>query len=75
MNFIKLSKIIINTSKISTVELLENKYLITISKNDVSGFMLAGSGLVTSLEKKITICQKNEPNDYEVINKWVTDLK
>ena len=46
MNFIKLSRVIINTSKISTIQLLDNHYTIKVASSNTSGFVLAGSGII-----------------------------
>jgi hypothetical protein len=57
MNFIKLSRVIINTSKISTIQLLDNHYTIKVASSNTSGFVLAGSGFHkmdrTNLKKRI----------------------
>ena len=71
MNFIKLSRVIINTSKISTVQLLENRYIIKVASLNTSGFIVAGSGWIHSIDTVIHVCQKKDPDDYEVFTKWV----
>jgi hypothetical protein len=75
MKFIKLSSVIINTSKISTVRLLENRYIINISSSNTSGFIVAGSGWIHSIDTVIHVCQKKDPDDYNTVTKWVMDVK
>jgi hypothetical protein len=75
MKFIKLSRFIINTSKISTVQVFDNRYIINISSSNTSGFMLAGSGMFNSNETIIHVCQEKDPDDYHIVTKWVMDLK
>jgi hypothetical protein len=74
MKFIKLSRFIINTSKISTVQVLDNRYIINISSSNTSGFMLAGSGMFNSNETIIHVCQKKDPEDFDVLTKWIEQI-
>ena len=74
MNFIKLSRVIINTSKISTVQLLDNRYIIKVSSSNTSGFIVAGSGWIHSIDTVIHVCQKKDPEDFKVFTKWVEQI-
>jgi hypothetical protein len=74
MKFIKLSNVIINTSKISTVRLLENRYIIKIACSDTSGFIVAGSGWIHSIDTVIHVCQKKDPEDFKVFTKWIEQI-
>ncbi len=74
MKFIKLSRFIINTSKISTVQVLDNRYIINISSSNTGGFMLAGSGMFNSNDTVIHVCQKKDPEDFKVFTKWVEQI-
>ena len=74
MKFIKLSGVIINSSKISTISLLDNRYIIKIACSDTSGFIVAGSGWIHSIDTVIHVCQKKDPDDYEVFTKWIEQI-
>jgi len=74
MKFIKLSNVIINTSKISTVRFLENRYIIKIACSDTSGFIVAGSGWIHSIDTVIHVCQKKDPEDFKVFTKWIEQI-
>ena len=75
MKFIKLSNLIINTSKISTVRMIDNRYIIKIACSNTSGFIVAGSGWIHSIDTVIHVCQKKDPEDYNIVTKWVMDVK
>lgn len=74
MNFIKLSRVIINTSKISTVQLIDNRYIIKVASSNTSGFVLAGSGWINSTDTVIHVCQKKDPEDFNVFTKWIEKI-
>lgn len=74
MSFIKLSSIIINTSKISSINIYNNKYYINIGLQDIDGFFMFGSGHISSTSKSIIICEKLHTDDYNIINKWINTV-
>jgi len=75
MKFIKLSGVIINSSKISTISILDNRYIVKIANTNASGFIVAGSGWIHSVDTFIHVCQKKDPEDFNVLTKWITELK
>ena len=62
MRFIKLSNIIINTSKIITIRKYNNMYRINILHFDIGGFILFGSGNINF-------------SGYNIITEWIEKLK
>ena len=76
MTFLKLSNIIINTSKITTIRKYNNIYRINILHFDISGFILAGSGHVGSSSYNIIeVCKVKQPEDHNIITEWIDKLK
>lgn len=78
MKFIKLSKIIINTSKINKIIIEPNKYNIYLHDGySFSHIIIAGSGGGGGGEEKQTImdiCSKKNPEDYKIIEKWILEI-
>ena len=70
MNFIALSSRLINPSYISSIILRENRYTINMLHFDIKGSMLFGSGYLDS-DNEITICKKEDPQDYGVMSNWI----
>ena len=72
--FIKFSTLLINTSKIRTIEMTNNKYIITLSINKLDGFMLFTNGYFTSINDKYEICKKTYPEDYKILTEWINKI-
>ena len=73
-NFIKLNNLLINTSKIRTIELKNNTYIITLSSNTLDGFMLFTSGYFKSINDKYEICEKTYPEEYKTLTDWINKI-
>jgi hypothetical protein len=71
--FLKLSALIINTSKIICVEIKPSKYILKISELNLSGSIFVGSGWIGSKPLTITICEKNNYQDFQTIKKWIDE--
>ena len=71
-NFLKLSKICINTNHIRSINILQSKYEINLSIPNIEGFILAGSGNIKLDYPTINICEKGNNADYNVIKKWIS---
>lgn len=70
MTFLKLSNIIINTSKITTIRKYNNIYHINILHFDISGFILVVSGhMGSSGYNIIEICKVKQPDEHNIITK------
>ena len=70
-HFIKFSNLIINTSKITKIEKINNTYCIHIVNNTIDGFFIFTSGYINSYNEKITVCEVNHHNDYKILTDWL----
>ena len=73
-NFIKFRNLLINTSKIRTIEMKNNTYIITLSSNTLDGFMLFTSGYFKSINDKYEICEKKYPEEYKILTDWINKI-
>jgi hypothetical protein len=74
-NFIKLSSIVINASKIKTIHMQNNIYYITLTTKQFDGFMLFTNGYLNSINDKIEICGKKNQIDYNILSEWINKIK
>jgi hypothetical protein len=70
-NFLKLSKICINTNHIRIINILQSKYEIKLSIPNIEGFILAGSGKIDTNYHAIDICEKENNEDYNIVKNWI----
>ncbi len=73
-NFIKFSTIILNTSKIKSIEIKQGLYCITLTTPKLDGFMLFTNGYLNSINEKVEICEKQYPEDYKILTEWINKL-
>lgn len=71
-NFLKLSKICINTNHIRNINILQSKYEIRLSTPNISGYVLAGSGKFDLNFPIINVCEKESNEDYNIVKKWLS---
>ena len=69
--FIRFSNIIVNTAKISTIDILPTKYTIFINNHHLNGWFFVFSGTVESTDNKIEICKNKHPLDYKIMEEWI----
>ncbi len=69
--FLKLSKIIINTNHIRNINILASKYEIKLSTPNISGYVIAGSGKFDSNFPTINVCEKENNEDYNIVKNWI----
>ena len=69
--FLKLSKIIINTNHIRNINILASKYEIKLSTPNIDGYILFGSGNLTLEFPTINVCEKENNEDYNIVKKWI----
>ena len=74
MSFLKLSGLLINTSKISSVKISENKYTINLISGKTHGLMLFCSGSFSSVEDSVEVNKDKHPEDYESVSKLINNL-
>jgi hypothetical protein len=73
--FIRLTNLIVNTSKIVTVDILPTKYVIHMNNQHFHGWILFSSGNIVSTPNTVEICENEKPNDYEIVKKWIDSIK
>ena len=74
MNFIRLSKMIINASKISTIVMEKNKFNIFLLDKEVySRGASVGPPTIHLNHMYVEICKKNQPQDYLVMERWINE--
>jgi len=74
MSFIRFSNQLINVAWIRQIVINPNKYAIHCNTPSYNGFMLAGSGLISSEPSVIIIDKEQNTNDYEVMTRWIKTL-
>lgn len=70
-SFLKLSKNLINTNYIRNINILKTKYEIKLISYEVDGEILFGSGTIYTACSTIDICEKENPEDYNTVKKWI----
>ena len=76
--FIKLTNILVNTSKIIFIQNTGTTYYIkTHGPGLPYGFSFCGFGFIDSITSYnfIEICKNKHPTDYEIMEKWVRNIK
>ena len=76
--FIQLTNILINSSKIIFIQNIGNTYYIkTCGSGLTHGFSMFGFGFIntSSCYNFIEICKNKHPIDYQIMEKWVNNLK
>jgi len=68
--FIKLTNKIINTNCIHHIDIRNNKFIIHLMANDLSGLFLFGMG-----KFKHEVCKREDYIDYKIIRDFIGDLK
>ena len=73
--FIKLNKYVININKISKIEIQKDLYKIFFNNRYHEGVSFLGFGSLNTYEKIISICKEKNPECYNIINKWISNIK
>lgn len=74
-NFIKLTSMIINISKVSAIEIHASKYCIHVTDDKFSGLWLFTSGVLNSnKDKQIEVCKEEHPIDYKNLTEWINKI-
>jgi hypothetical protein len=70
--FLKLTGCMINVSNIRYILLDKPKvYNIKMTTNYFNGFILFGSGFIHSDNLEVTVCEKENPEDYKTVTEWI----
>jgi hypothetical protein len=70
--FIKLSNLVINTSKITSIRISNNKYYINVLHTEINGSYLWLFGMINSSENRFEVCKEKNKDDYTIITNWIT---
>jgi hypothetical protein len=73
MSFIRFSNYVINPAWIQSIEILPSSYKIRMSDTKTSGWLFFSAGLVDSYNKPLLIYKDKEPDDYELMSKWISN--
>jgi hypothetical protein len=74
MNFIRLSNMVINASKISTIVMAKNKFGIYLLDKEVyTSAVSVGPPTIHLNHMYVEICKKKQPCDYMVMNQWINE--
>jgi len=71
VNLIKLSNVVINSLKISKIEIKESTYCIHLINPNIDGFFLFTSGFINTINDKIVVCKYQNPHDYKSLTDWI----
>jgi hypothetical protein len=70
--FLKLKDCMINISHIRFILLDKPKvYKIDLAANWFNGYWMLGSGSVSSQNYEVTVCEKENPEDYKTLTEWI----
>ena len=72
--FIKLSNVVINTSKIIKIKTFPNQYYIHMSETNFNGHFYMFFGQITSLDNYICIRKDDNTEDFNIISKWISNI-
>ena len=70
MNFIKLTNIVINPSKIITIYMSPTLYRIQMQDSTLNGIVIFGNGGLSSANTFITVHKQNTV-EYDIITDWI----
>ena len=63
--------IVLNTARISKIELNENKYKIYVISSSTFGFSFLGNGVVFGDDHSVIISRNEHPEDYAMMTDWL----
>ncbi len=72
--FIKLTNFIINTNNISYIQIKPSVFKIKLTVPDIDGLLFMGSGSISTSHFHLTVDEKESPNDYQKIKKWIDEI-
>ena len=74
MKFLKLTTRIINSNYIRNISFDENTYWIDILSHNHSGFLIGGTGFLSTNYENITVCREKFPQDFKMITEWISQV-
>ena len=69
--FLKLSNLVINTSKISSIQMYSNMYYINVHHTSFSGFAFGVFGQISSYGNYFEIHKQSDNDDYQIVTEWI----
>jgi len=75
MKFLRLSSVIINTTKISSIQIHNDKYYINVISHTFGGSFIGIFGTICSTKDQIKICKEKDTTDYQTITNWINNIK
>jgi hypothetical protein len=73
-HFINLSTRVINKLHIIEIVKYPGKYTIYMNNNNINGLFLFSFGSISNTYNSITICEKDDKKDYDIITNFITSL-
>ena len=73
--FIRLTNMVINTSKLVKIEKYDNKYSMYFCNNNISGYFIVSIGNLFTSDNTIVICKEKSPVDYKIVEDWINEMK
>lgn len=74
-HFIKLTANVINKLHISHITQWSGKYYIYMRGRSINGWNLLSFGNIWTNQDIIEICEKKNKNDYDIITKFIEEIK
>jgi len=72
--FLKLSKCVINTQLIRYILIKPTKYAFKLMSGSVQGYWMFGSGSISTDNPYIIVCEKEDPEDFKIVSKWINNV-
>jgi hypothetical protein len=72
MQFIRLTKMLINPSAIRTITVSDTRYTIHFISERFQGHMLLGSGVVASYSAEVIVDKEKNSTDYRMLQCWLS---
>jgi len=63
--------IVLNTARISKIEIQENTYKIHVISSATFGFSVLGNGILFGDDHTVTIARNNHPDDFAMMTDWL----
>jgi hypothetical protein len=71
MKFIKLSTVVINPSKITSIRMVQNKYYINVLHTSFAGIHMTFFGSIGTYENRFEVCKEKDKEDYRIMTNWI----
>ena len=73
LQFLKLSKCVINTQLIRYVLIEPAKYEFKLMSGELQGMWMFGSGSVSTDNSHLIISEKDSPDDFKYVTEWIKE--